>query len=229
VAISHDLHCADLFPVPLVIDNFGASARELNRALISDIEQEMAAAPAGAMRSFVSGWQSPTGLEKKYPSFAELHRQIEKSAITYLQHIRFAGPPAARCGGLWANCMSGRGSHSELHLHGSGQVIATGVYYPATLAQTGAALDIDLNRFDPATVFTLTGVGGELVLHDPSYATKRQIIRPEQSRYYDAQKLIAPRESLLVMFPHYLPHAVSPLLADGIKRYSISYAVELGH
>jgi hypothetical protein len=227
--ITHSLHCADLFPVPLVIDNFGESARELNRALVADIEREMTASPAGAGRSFVSGWQSRTGLEKTYASFGELHRQIEKSTHTYLHHIRFAGPRSARCGGLWANCASGRGSHSELHIHGSGNVIATGVYYPATLAKADGVAISDLNQFDPASVFVPTGVGGELVLYDPSYATKRQIIKPEQSRYYDAQKLIAPRESILVMFPQYLPHAVSPLLADGIRRYSISYAVEYHH
>lgn len=226
--ITHGIHCTDLFPVPLLIDDLGAGARELNLALVADIEREMRRAPAPVARSFVAGWQSEPGLERRYASFASLYAEIDKCARTYLQHIRYMGPRRAVCSGLWANCMTERGSHSEMHIHGAGDVVATGVYYPTSLAPpggpeaggTGAA-------FDPASVFASTGVGGELILYDPSYATKRQIIRPERSRYYEALKQIAPRESLLVMFPHYLPHAVSPLLGDGCRRLSISFAVEL--
>jgi hypothetical protein len=222
---SHDIHCADLFPVPLLIDNFGESARALNRALIADIEREMDRAPTTG-RSFASGWQSQPGLETKYESFSVLRQQIASSALTYLEHIRYTGPRPACCGSLWANFMTGRGSHSELHIHGSGQVIATGVYYPVSLSKDADASPADLDQFDPSTIFKPTEVGGELILYDPSYATKRQVIKPEHSRYYEALKQIAPRESLLLMFPHYLAHAVSPLLADDIRRYSISYAVE---
>jgi hypothetical protein len=222
---SHNIHCADLFPVPLLIDNFGESARALNRALIVDIEREISRAPT-AGRSFSSGWQSQPGLETRYESFSFLRQQIERSALTYLEHIKYTGPRTAGCGSLWANFMTGRGSHSELHIHGSGQVIATGAYYPASLSKDAGTVATDLDQFDPSSIFKLTGVGGELILYDPSYATKRQIIKPEHSRYYEALKQIAPRESLLLMFPHYMPHAVSPLLDDDIRRYSISYAVE---
>ncbi len=225
--ISHSIHCADLFPVPLLIDDLGAGARELNQALIADIERERLRTPAASTRSFVMGWQSEPGLEQRYPAFASLHQQIVKVTRTYLQHIKYAEPRVARCGGLWANCMTGRGSHSELHIHGTGRVIATGVYYPASLRSPAGSAPPASGPFDPASVFTSTGVGGELILYDPNYALRRQIIKPEQSRYYEALKQIAPRESLLVMFPHYLPHAVSALLQDDVKRYSVSFAVEV--
>jgi len=224
--ITHAIQCADLFPVPLLIDNFGESARDLNRALISDIDREMEAKPVPASRSFISAWQSQSGLEQKYESFSKLQRQIQLSAQTYLQHIKYSDASAASCAGLWANYVSGKGGHSGYHIHGSGRVIATGVYYPASLIENGKTRQENLDDFDPTAIFVRTGVGGELIVYDPGYAIKRQIIKPQGSQYYDGLKQISPRESLLIVFPQYLPHSVDPLLEDGIERYSISYTVE---
>jgi len=224
--ITHGIQFADLFPVPFLIDNFGESARDLNRALISDIDRAMEAQPVPATRSFVSAWQSQSGLEQKYESFSKLQRLIDLSAQTYLRHIKYSDASAARCAGLWANYIAGKGGHSGYHIHGSGRVIATGVYYPASLIENGKSREEDLDDFDPARIFAETGVGGELIVYDPSYAIKRQIIKPQGSHYYDGLKEISPRESLLVVFPQYLPHSVDPLLQDGIERYSISYTVE---
>ena len=226
--ISHNIQCADLFPVPFLIDSFGESARTMNRALIADIHNEMEADPAPPERSFVSAWQSRSGLEERYRSFAQLQQQIERSAQTYLQHINYPDAGSARCAGLWANYMVGKGGHSGYHIHGSGGVIATGVYYPASLIKDGSAPEENLDDFDPAQVFEQTGVGGELIVYDPGYAIKRQVIKPQGSRYYDGLKQIAPRQSLLLVFPQYLPHSVDPLLEDRIERYSISYTVEQG-
>ena len=224
--IAHSIHCADLFPVPFLIDNFGESARDLNRSLISDIDQEMEAQPISATRSFVSSWQSHSGLEQKYESFSKLQRLIEVSTQTYLHHIKYSDASATGCIGLWANYIAGKGGHSGYHIHGSGRVIATGVYYPASLIESGKSREEDLDNFDPARIFSQTGVGGELIVYDPSYAMKRQVIKPQDSHYYDGLKQISPRESLLIVFPQYLPHSVDPLLQDDIERYSISYTVE---
>ena len=79
----------------------------------------------------------------------------------------------------------------------------------------------------PGRIFSETGKGGELIVHDPGYTIKRRVIKPPGSPYYERLKTIAPRESLLLVFPQYLPHSVDPLLNDGIGRYSISYTVEL--
>ena len=224
--IAHSAHFADLFPVPFLIDNFGESARDLNRALVSDIDGEMAANPVPQERSFVAAWQSQSGQELKYESFATLQQQIERSVRTYLQHIKYSQSPAAICTGLWANYITGRGGHSSYHIHGAGRVVATGVYYPASLIQGGQRQEEALDDFDPARIFSQTGVGGELVIYDPSYAIKRQVIKPPGSHYYEATKYISPRESLLVVFPQYLPHSVDPLFEEGIERYSISFTVE---
>ena len=225
-AIKHNINCADLFPVPLVIDNFGESARELNRRLMDDIHIEMEQEASSASRSFVSAWQSESGLEKKYASFLELQKHIEATAATYLAHIKFAETASVKCAGLWANCISGGGGHSMYHIHGSGAVIATGVYYPASLMKDGENKEEDLDDFNPQTIFRETGAGGELIIYDPSYIIKRQVIKPSGSHYYEALKEISPRESLLVLFPQYLPHSVEPLLDDQFKRYSISFTIK---
>lgn len=225
-AIKHDVICADLFPVPLVIDNLGESARELNRRLIGDIHIEMEREDSSVTRSFVSAWQSEAGLEDRYASFRDLKKHIEACAATYLTHIRYTDIPAVKCAGLWANCISGAGGHSMYHIHGSGAVIATGVYYPASLAKAGGRKEENLDDFNPQAIFRRTGIGGELIIYDPAYVIKRQVIKPSGSHYYEALKEISPRESLLIMFPQYLPHSVEPLLDDKIRRYSISFTVE---
>ena len=224
--IKHNINCADLFPVPLVIDNFGESARGLNRRLIGDIQKEMEQEAGSVSRSFVSAWQSESGLERKYASFLELQKHIEATAATYLAHIKYTETSSVKCAGLWANCMSGGGAHSMYHIHGSGAVIATGVYYPVALVKDGAGKQEDLDDFNPQTIFRETGAGGELVIYDPAYIVKRQVIKPAGSHYYEAIKTIAPRESLLILFPQYLPHSVEPLLDDQLKRYSISFTIE---
>lgn len=224
--IKHNINCADLFPIPLVIDNFGESARGLNQRLMDDIHAEMEAEISSVTRSFVSAWQSEAGLEKKYDSFLELQKYIEASTATYLTQIKYAEISSAKCAGLWANCISGTAGHSMYHIHGSGAVIATGVYYPASLLKDGKSKEEDLDDFNPQTIFRETGVGGELIIYDPSYIIKRQVIKPPESHYYEALKEISPRESLLILFPQYLPHSVEPLLDNQFKRYSISFTIE---
>ena len=225
--IAHNAHGAALFPIPFLVDNLGESARELNRGLIADIDRERRADTEGAARSFVGAWQSRSGLDRKYRSFAQLRQQIELSARTYLRHIQLPDDTATGCSGLWANHVAGKGGHSGYHIHGSGRVVATGVYYPASLIENGRAPEQNLDDFDPGRIFKETGKGGELIVHDPNYAIKRQVIKPPGSPYYEGLKVVAPRESLLIVFPQYLPHSVAPLLDDGIERYSISYTVEL--
>ncbi len=226
--IKHNINCADLFPVPIVIDNFGESARELNRRLMRDIHIEMEENNSSASRSFVSAWQSAADLENKYDSFLELKQHIETSAATYLAQIKFTDVSSVKCAGLWANCISTNTGHSMYHIHGSGMVIATGVYYPVSLPASGQSTKENLDDFNPQLIFKETGVGGELVIYDPSYIVKRQVIKPPESRYYEALKVISPRESVLILFPQYLPHSVEPLLDSQSRRYSISFTIEKG-
>ena len=194
--------------------------------MMDDIHIEMERETSSVARSFVSAWQSESGLERKYASFLELQKHIEACAATYLVHINYTETGSVKCAGLWANCMSGGGAHSMYHIHGSGAVIATGVYYPAALMKDRESKQEDLDDFNPQSIFTETGVGGELVIYDPGYIVKRQVIKPPGSHYYEALKTIAPRESLLILFPQYLPHSVEPLLDNQLKRYSISFTIE---
>ena len=138
-------------------------------------------------------------------------RIIEASAATYLSHIKYQEISAVRCSGLWANCISSVGGHSIYHIHSAGAVIGTGVYYPSSILEDGKSNEVNLDEFNPPDIFKRTGVGGELIIYDPNYAVKRQIIKPPGSQYYDALKEISPRESILLIFPQYLPHSVEPI------------------
>ena len=68
-------------------------------------------------------------------------------------------------------------------------------------------------------------VPGSLVLKDPSGAHKKIVKVPIKSpNYFITNFSIIPRESLLVLFPAYLEHYVTPTI-DHSKRYSISFSI----
>ena len=69
-------------------------------------------------------------------------------------------------------------------------------------------------------------IDGMLVMFDPSKTTKGTIKLPGRvsSEYYGTEVSVVPRESLLILFPVWLMHMVTPLTTKQ-KRYSISFAI----
>ena len=67
-----------------------------------------------------------------------------------------------------------------------------------------------------------------LVLFDPSRTTKALVNSSlEYEEYYGAECSIVPRESLLILFPTWITHMVTPLTKKS-KRYSISFSINKG-
>ena len=71
-----DINFRALFPTPFGFVNFGEQARDLNAMLVKNIEEELLRyQPDTAPRTFSNngcGWQSDTGMEILYESFAKL-------------------------------------------------------------------------------------------------------------------------------------------------------------
>jgi hypothetical protein len=222
-----DLNFRELFPSPFAFANFGESAKGLNKKLVDDINNEMANyQPQTQTRTFAineCGWQSGH-LETKYESFKEIGDAIQQCVPPMLIHSGAEKDYAAKLKveGIWANVIFAAGGFSQPHVHGNGDTLWTGVYYPAG-AETENLDNFDSNKH---IIGETTRGSGNLVLKDPSFIQKRLIRFPWRTKkYYGASVSVIPRESLLVMFPTWIEHYVQPV-TDNTKRYSISFSIK---
>ena len=214
-----------LFPSPFGYANFGESNRELNKELIEDIETQRSKFESGerTFRGNDNSWQSEGGLERRYTSFEKLRKQIDEVATPILRHSGYKEEhlPHIKVSNLWANVIFDVGGFSFPHIHPTHMSIWTGVYYPH-----GAEYE-DLNKFVEQDIIQLNRQKGEgaLVLFDPSRDQKQLISGDlDDKEYYGGEITIFPRESLLLLFPSWMPHMVMPLTTK-TKRYSISFTV----
>ena len=215
-----------LFPSPFGYANFGESNRELNKQLIEDIETHRGKydSEERTFRGNDNSWQSEGELEKRYTSFERLRKQIDEVSKPILKHsgCREETLPYLRVCNLWANVIFDAGGFSFPHIHPTHTAMWTGVYYPY-----GAEYE-DLNKFVEQDIIQLNRQKGEgaLVLFDPSRDQKQLISGDlDDKEYYGGEITIFPRESLLLLFPSWMPHMVMPLTTK-TKRYSISFSIK---
>ena len=78
--------------------------------------------------------------------------------------------------------------------------------------------DYIMNRFE-------RHVDGALVILDNARVEKGLVLTEFDSReFYGSEIMVKPRESLLILFPVWLMHMVTPLTTNE-KRYSISFGI----
>ena len=214
-----------IFPSPFGYANFGEENRELNQQLIKDIEHDKSI-DDGKQRSFKhnsSSWQSFPTMETKYNSFEKLREQIQYSLKPIMKHSGFEQRVVdnSKVENLWANLIFNAGGYSTPHFHGSGRTLWSGVYYPKGLTDNN-----NLDEFKEDEWIQLGHKKGDgiLVLYDPAKIAKAQVYKPfETGEYYGQEVTVIPRESLLVLFPAWMSHMVTPLTKKE-NRYSISFA-----
>ncbi len=215
-----------IFPTPMGYTNFGNEAKDLNKQLVKDIDDCMSK-HTGKDRTFRkndSGWQSPNSMEDMYESFERLRGLIDTAARPVLGHSGVSNVilPQMQTEGLWANVCFDVGGYSRPHVHGAGRSLWSGVYYPKGLEEID-----DLDNFEEnQTIMPGFQKGdGLLVLLDPSKTTKGLLLTDFDSReFYGGEVSIFPRESLLILFPVWVMHMVTPLTTK-TKRYSISFSI----
>ena len=214
-----------IFPSPFGYANFGEENRELNKQLIKDINYDKSI-DDGKDRSFKhndSSWQSYPTMETKYDSFEKLREQIQYAIKPIMKHSGFEQKVVDNCKveNLWANLIFDAGGYSTPHFHGSGRTLWSGVYYPHGLKENN-----NLDEFKEEEWIQL-GFGrgdGLLILYDPAKLVKAQVYKPfETGEYYGQEVTVIPRQSLLVLFPAWMSHMVTPLTKKE-NRYSISFA-----
>jgi hypothetical protein len=217
-----------IFPSPLGYVNFGNANKELNKQLIKDMEQERKEHNDGGTRTFRkndASWQSLGLMEDRWESFATLKEHIRDACIPILKHsgISDTVAPFVNIANLWGNIILSAGGFSKPHIHGSGNTLWSGVYYPKGVEKVD-----DLDNFDEEKTILNGWVrkDGILILIDPSYNIKSLIATEYDSReFYGSDVSIIPRESLLILFPTWMMHMVTPLTTNE-KRYSISFAID---
>ena len=99
----------------------------------------------------------------------------------------------------------------------------SGVYYPKGIEEIE-----NLDKFEEDEFIHLgfpPNIDGLLVIFDPAKTTKGLIKTATYTReFYGTEVSVTPRESLLILFPVWMLHMVTPLTKKS-KRYSISFAI----
>ena len=215
-----------LFPSPFGYVNFGESNRELNKQLIEDIETHRVKyeSKERTFRGNNNSWQSEGELEKMYPAFEKLRKMLDDASKPILKHSGCKDEVVnhLRLCNLWGNVIFDVGGFSFPHIHPTHMAMWTGVYYPQGVEDIS-----DLNKFVEEEVIQLHRQKGDgaLVLFDPSRDQKQLIAGDfDDKEYYGGEITIFPRESLLLLFPAWMPHMVMPLTTK-TKRYSISFSI----
>ena len=188
---------------------------ETERSLIPQTED-------GSFSNNQHSWRSQNTLEHKYQSFAQLLPSIKSIAQPIMHKSGLPSDITANVANLWANVILSRSGYSFPHTHGTGDTLWSGVYYPQGVQ------DIEnLDEFDIYDNFThgVKDVGGTLILRDGNISKGLvQADTNELHHAYDRNFSITPRESLLVLFPAWVEHMVTPTINDK-KRYSISFGI----
>ena len=224
-----DIHFRALFPTPFGFVNFGEEARDLNAMLVKNIDEELVRyQPSTARRTFANntcGWQSELGMETLYESFAKLGDVISSCTGPILTQSGYEQEYAEELyvEKMWANVILSAGGFSQPHIHGGGNTVWSGVYYPKSDHEN--LDDFDQHKF----IIGATQAGsGNLILRDPAVNIKAQVKVPrgklKNKAYFGSSITVKPRESLLVVFPAWLEHYVQPV-TDNTRRYSISFAI----
>ena len=220
-----------LFPVPLSIANFGVEAEEMNESLIADSFSGQAMNPMPAGRSAVNGWQSEGVMDEKYESFALLRENIKTIIYSLLPSYGYdyegSYDDIFECGMLWANILTNESAYHMPHIHGTGETLFSGVYYPTSgLTPQHEDFYPEEDYNDVELRASSVPESGDLVLFDPASSDKRQVIPAFVKRYpyYGSEICIKPKKSHLVIFPNYLTHMVAPITEKNFIRMSVSFS-----
>jgi len=206
-----------LYPIPVRLYNFGKNNHELDKNLIQDTLDHYNKSK-GMVGSNLGGWHSKTGLEDKYESFNLLRKQIEDSANDYCNAYGFQN--GLIVGNLWAN-LNSSGDMNAGHHHATTGL--AGVYYPVKSIVDNQC---EFNYTDNCTL--MPGIwdgknGGSIYFQDPCYGLKSRLKKIKTPTAYNLSMYHTyPVSGLLILFPSYLVHTVTPF-RENIKRISISF------
>ena len=213
-----------LFATPVLTLNFTKDVHDMNEELVRDIAIEVKEDPDGIVKSNFNGWHSQGGLERKYDSFRRLAELVSACANNYCSN--YGWETGVECSNLWAN-INGPGDSNHPHQHNLSSLVA--VYYPI------GWIDGEETFYNYAedqiwlSPYVCDGEkGGSLALFDPCHG-KRIHLNPVEQLWHTVSSMhVYPHAGLLVLFPTYLVHTVTPFKEQDRKRISISFEFSYG-
>jgi hypothetical protein len=222
----------DLFPIPFSVFNLGEQTRETNKKLLDCIYDEKKNYPISPERSNIGGWQQTTDLKETYKDVNDFAQYVLSLAKQNLSRIGYTGnlDEQVKMGPVWANITDNPSSVHLPHIHGFGDTILSIVYYPSSGFQDGVSISESQNLNDPPNIYAAQRPNpGDIQFQDPAYISKRQVFNNKVKRYpyYCLEMCVTPREGLLIMFPNYLPHLVTPTCKPGFTRISMTFDIQL--
>ena len=218
-------HILPLFPTAVGLYNMGEELHEMNQSLVADILSESKKDSTGIRQSNLGGWHSECGLEDKCESFSLLKENIQICVDNYCDQTFLSDSKYTCVGGIWAN-VNNSGDINLPHHH-SGSVM-TGVYYPLKEIVKGKPF---YNYQKDVTLlpgsWTAEKGGGSIIFHDPAHGQKTHYNTSGVTPYNMQNYHVYPVSGLLVLFPPYLLHTVTPF-KEKKTRLSISFCCRYG-
>jgi hypothetical protein len=222
----------DLFPVPFAVINLGEASRPMNKRMLEIIFEDKTRFPVSPQRTAVGSWQSTNPLELKYPEFNEYSKLFHELVSPTVERAGVRGDlnKLINVQDMWANVNESASAFHLPHIHGFGKTIFSAVYYPSSGIHNGIHLSDkqDLDQ-DPQLYSSSHPEPGDIAFVDPALNIKRQVFSYDFVRYpyYGLEVCLKPREGILVVFPHYLTHFVTPTAKDNFIRTSITFNIDL--
>ena len=209
-----------VFPIPISLYNYGKENHKLNIDLITDTLKCFSQVDS-IQRSNMGGWHSPSDMETRYDSFDLLKKQIQKSSDEYCDQYGFK--KGLKIAKLWAN-LNQTGDMNVGHHHANSSL--TGVYYPVQ-----HIINDDCTFNYKENVSFMPGIwngkdGGSIYFQDPCYGLKNGLIKTKTPTAFNLDAYYTyPVAGLLIIFPSYLIHTVTPFRKN-MKRISISFTAK---
>jgi hypothetical protein len=223
----------DLFAVPISVINLGEQSRLFNQNVLMQIDQ-IRKDEQSQLRTGVGVWQSSPNLEKRYPWInVSLPEYFFSLSLDYIKKAGLTGDISSymKCEDFWINYNESPYAYHAPHIHGKGDTMFSGVYYPSSGILNGEHISEKQNLNAPVEIISSgQPKPGSLVLLDPASAIKSQVHPGEKLNrypYYGLEICITPREGVLVLFPHYLQHLVTPTETPGFIRTSVAFNINI--
>jgi hypothetical protein len=217
----------DLFPVPIGIIDLKdklKNLREVNTSLIKTFIESLIDEGYKNSTGILEIYQSNRSLELKKGAFNDFLITIKPFVDNFLKDIRFSEEFLTnyKLGSVWGNLTAGTGIHTA-HVHGKGAAQPFSlVYFPCEFVNPQNLQNIIFNTSSkPENI-------GSLLLYSPGWELKE--ISFNQNDYFAKNKYnqliypIQPQEGLLVIFPSFLAHLVTPSLEAKKENARISFS-----
>ena len=204
----------NFWPVPVGIEHF-KDATDLNKQLREDIKT-IWHKESPETRSGINVWQSGS-FRDNYSSFDQLREMIKPIVYKFMVESGYhkRAMDYYSIDSFWVNYNESPTGYHVPHIHGTGNVDWTGIYYP----YGDGPFEIKSTNHPDL---------GALVLYDPNGHMKHMVNPPDRVNlypYYWLPMTINPQEGLLVVFPTWVVHGVAPK-GYSKRRFSIGFNVE---